>query len=390
MTAPDANDILRDFGPDGGRHWFDLAHAATQSRANGHARDRDEIIAPLPGWVSNLVETEIVEDESDPSAHSYQTILELMNHGLSDDDVRLVAKAAPFSRKLTERGAIDAEIARARASWSGEVKTQANGHTQPNAGGAENEEEPLPLYRSLPAADPFPTEALGGLEDAARALQAQTQAPIDMSANSVLATCSLACQPHADIELPTGEAKPLSSYFITVAPSGERKTSNDARALVPVKEREEELRQCYEKEIQSYLDALDVLKAERHKTISNKNLGQQEKRDALARLGKEPKGPLTPVIVCHEPTIEGLARCWSMASLRVGCSRQKVVLSLAAMGSPTNAKLRTAAGFSMLWDDGALTRVRVGDGVTASQVAAWPCISKPSPTLRRAFSVIVS
>lgn len=33
-------------------------------------------------------------------------------------------------------------------------------------------------------------------------------------------------------------------------------------------------------------------------------------------------------------------------------------------GFSEDAKLRTAAGFSMLWDDGALTRVRASDGVT--------------------------
>jgi hypothetical protein len=197
-----------------------------------------------------------------------------------------------------------------------------------------------------------------------RALQAQTQAPIDIAANSVLATCSLACQPHADIELPTGEAKPLSLYIVTVASSGERKTSNDARALVPVKEREEELRRCYEKEIQSYLDALDVWKAERSKTIGNKKLGQQEKREALARLGGGPKGPLTPVLVCHEPTIEGLAKMLVDGQPSVGVFASEGGAFIGGHGFTEDAKLKTAAGFSMLWDDGAPTRVRSGDGVT--------------------------
>ena len=230
-------------------------------------------------------------------------------------------------------------------------------------GEADDEEEPLPLYRSLPAADPFPIEALGALEAAARALQAQTQAPIDIAANSVLATCSLACQPHADIELPTGEAKPLSLYIVTVASSGERKTSNDARALVPVKEREEELRRCYEKEIQSYLYA-DVWKADRNKTIRNGKLNRHKKREALAELGEEPKGPLTPILVCHEPTIEGLAKMLVDGQPSVGVFASEGGAFIGGHGFTDDAKLRTASNFSMLWDDGALTRVRAGDGVT--------------------------
>ncbi len=207
----------------------------TNGTENGHAcsggsTNVGEIMARLPGWLADLVETEVVEGDGDRSSHCFHTTQVLMEYGLTDDEIRLLAETGAFANKYLARSDLDAEVARARAKWSGEVNTQANGQAQHDAGGAEDDEEPLPLYRSLPAADPYPIEALGALEGPARALQAQTQAPIDIAANSVLATGSLACQPHADIDLPTGEAKPLSLYIVTVASSGERKTSNDARA----------------------------------------------------------------------------------------------------------------------------------------------------------------
>jgi hypothetical protein len=107
------------------------AHPSRASRAtNGDARgsyrggstDRSEIIARLPGWVIDLVETEVVEGEGDRSAHSFHTMLVLMEHGLTDNEVRLVANGAPFAAKFRERGDLDEEIGRVPAKWDGEVR----------------------------------------------------------------------------------------------------------------------------------------------------------------------------------------------------------------------------------------------------------------------------
>src|SRR5262249_53159126 len=54
--------------------------------------------------------------------HSFHTMKALMEHGLTDDEIRLVADGAPFASKFTKRGDVDAEIDRVRAKWDGEVK----------------------------------------------------------------------------------------------------------------------------------------------------------------------------------------------------------------------------------------------------------------------------
>ena len=61
------------------------------------------------------------------------------------------------------------------------------------------------------------------------AIQDKVQAPIAICAQSVLAAATLAVQGRADVQLPTGQSRPISGYFITVAGSGERKTSADRR-----------------------------------------------------------------------------------------------------------------------------------------------------------------
>ncbi len=100
-------------------------------------------------------------------------------------------------------------------------------------------EPPRPLMRELPPADPFPVDALGNvLAPAARAIHDRVRAPLAICGQSVLAAATLAVQGHANVELPTGHAKPLSSYFVSVAATGERKSAVDQEALWPVRKRE--------------------------------------------------------------------------------------------------------------------------------------------------------
>src|SRR6266404_4142668 len=92
-------------------------------------------------------------------------------------------------------------------------------------------EPPRPLTRELPPADPFPIDALGDvLGPAARAIFDGVQAPLAICGQSTLAAAALATQGHADIELPVGQAKPISEDFITVAETGARKSACDHEA----------------------------------------------------------------------------------------------------------------------------------------------------------------
>ena len=88
-----------------------------------------------------------------------------------------------------------------------------------------------PLHREVPPPAPFPVHALGPLRGAVEALQALTQAPAALCAQSGLGATTLAVSPHADVVLPIGQARPLVEYFATIAVSGERKTGTDDLAL---------------------------------------------------------------------------------------------------------------------------------------------------------------
>jgi hypothetical protein len=226
--------------------------------------------------------------------------------------------------------------------------------------------DPLPLVRETPQADPYPVDALGPtMAAAARAFQAKTQAPMDICANAVLAVAALAGQAHADVQLPTGETKPLSLFLVTVAKSGERKTSVDSLASVPVRQREADLRIDNEAAVPEHQNAHAAWDAERKKVLNDKKLNLDERRQALDRLGPEPRPPLAPILVCHEPTFEGLAKLLANGQPSIGIFASEGGAFIGGHGFTDEAKIRTAAGFSLLWDDGRLTRVRAGEGATA-------------------------
>lgn len=128
-------------------------------------------------------------------------------------------------------------------------------------------EPPRPLFRKSSSPDPYPVDKMGPiLAPATEAIIRLTQAPAGICANSVLAAASLATQALADVKIPgTERAHPLSLYLLTIAESGERKTTADREALVGVKNREAELREAAKEEITSYrngVDAYDAARAE--------------------------------------------------------------------------------------------------------------------------------
>lgn len=74
-----------------------------------------------------------------------------------------------------------------------------------------------------------------------RATVAHAFVPVSIAAQSALAACSLAVQPHFDVTLPTGQKRPSSLFMVSVAESGDRKSTSDDFVMQPIREYEREL-----------------------------------------------------------------------------------------------------------------------------------------------------
>ena len=229
-----------------------------------------------------------------------------------------------------------------------------------------NPEPPRPLRREPPPSDPYPIDCLGDvLGSAAQGIQDVVQCPVAIAAQSVLAGASLAVQGHADVELPTGATRPVSSYFITVAESGERKTSADDNAIQAILAYEDRLRAEYEVNKQKYQDELELYQVERNRIVKGKKMSREQRRGHLAALGDEPQTPLQPIVLVQEPTAEGLIKLMRQGQPSLGLFSGEGASFLAGHAMSEDNRLKTSAWLSKLWDGAKLTRVRQGDPPSA-------------------------
>jgi hypothetical protein len=257
-------------------------------------------------------------------------------------------------------GDAEAKFREAAREFAEQARARTNGH----AGGAETDEAPRPLFRPLPPAPEFPARALGPLRDVAEAVQALTQAPLALGAQAVLAATALAVQPHCDVHLPGGGRKPLTGLFVSVADSGERKTSVDRVALAPAYRVEAQWREDNRDALARYKADLAAWK-EAAEAIKKKGKGDRALiRDGLLNLGPEPTPPPHPMLLVSDPTPEALvlhlaeSRPWG----GVFTSEGGILIGGAAFND--ESRMRTGALLNTLWDGEPIRRRRVLTGAS--------------------------
>jgi len=243
-------------------------------------------------------------------------------------------------------------------------------------------EAPRPLMRELPPADPFPIDALGDvLAPAARAIQDRVRAPLAICGQSVLAAANLATQAHVNVVLPigSGQPKPVSSYFMTVALSGERKSECDRQAGWPIRKREKEMRDTYDAELPEYINAKAAWDKARDAAIKRAKGARAAIKTALDALGSPPVPPLEPLLTCPEPTYEGMVKHLAVGQPSIGIFATEGGQFIGGHGMRDEAKLFTAAGLSAAWDGDPIKRVRAGDGtiILAGRRVAMHLMAQP-------------
>lgn len=226
-------------------------------------------------------------------------------------------------------------------------------------------EGPQPLVREIPPGAPYPVEALGPLRPAVEAVQGATQAPVAIPAASALAVASLAAQGFADVET-LGGLRPLSLYLLTVAASGERKSSCDAPLLAALRTFEKEQARAQRDAFQAWQNAHALWKGERDRILGEAKKGKGEKRTAaqadLQALGREPAAPPSTDRTCTEPTFQGLTRLFAEGQPSLGIFSDEGGQFLGGHGMNTDNRQMTLAALNDLWQGNPIRRTRGGDG----------------------------
>lgn len=228
-----------------------------------------------------------------------------------------------------------------------------------------NTEEPQPLLREIPPGEVYPVNALGPLKEAVEAVQGMTLAPVAIPAASALTVAALSVQGHLDVET-LGGTRPLSLYALTVAQSGERKSSCDAPLMAALRDFEKEQAKTQLNDMMSWENAYALWKGERERILSVAKKGKDEKRTAaeadLAALGRPPTAPPSPDRTVTEPTFEGLTRklAEGMPTLGIFSDEGGQFLGGFAMGKDNRQK--TLAALNDLWQGNPIRRTRAGEG----------------------------
>ena len=218
--------------------------------------------------------------------------------------------------------------------------------------------EPLPLRRDIENPKPYPFGALGEiLGSAALAIHDIVKAPDAICAQSVLAAAALVTQPFFNVVL-DGREMPLSSFFITIGESGDRKSATDKVALKPVYDKQLELFNKHRMEFYAYEIAEEAQNVRKKNWIQE--LGKKSPENTFDELPIAQ--PIHPLILVDEPTYEGIVKYLVDGQPSIGLFSDEGGRFFGGYAMNSDNILKTTAGLSSLWDGKPINRMRAGDG----------------------------
>ncbi|RLW63966.1 MAG: DNA primase [gamma proteobacterium symbiont of Stewartia floridana] len=217
--------------------------------------------------------------------------------------------------------------------------------------------EPQPLIAQFDP-QPYPLDALPEpIRAAVSEVQSFTKAPIPLVASSALAAISLATQAQVDVMRAEQLTGPSGLFLLTIADSGERKSTADNFFMKPIKEYEAEQHELFKPLQKDHKAAHAAWKAKRDGIKEKiRQLTKQEKPTRNQELNlqdlehNEPVAPKQPRLIYSDATPEALR--WSLAT---GWPSGGVVSSEAGLvfgshGMSKDSVMRNLATLNILWD----------------------------------------
>ena len=216
---------------------------------------------------------------------------------------------------------------------------------------------PLPLEAKIEA-ESYPLDALPETVKAAvEEVHAFVKAPIPLVASSALAALSLAAQAHVDVKRAEKLVGPSSLFLLTIADSGERKSTCDKLFMQAIREYEAQQEEDAKPEIQEYKAAMEAWGAECSgikdtiRQLSRQGESTQDWGAKLHKLEKDkPEPPRVPRLIYVDVTSEELkwklAKVWPSGGVITG--EAGLVFGAHSMGK--DSIMRNLATFNQLWD----------------------------------------
>ncbi|MBW8458642.1 MAG: DUF3987 domain-containing protein [Thiobacillus sp.] len=219
--------------------------------------------------------------------------------------------------------------------------------------------EPQPLAAKV-IPEPYPIDALPKtIREAVEEVAGFVKAPLPMVASSALAALSLATQAHVDAKRAERLQGPVGLFLLTIADSGERKSTCDGFFTSAIRQYQEEQAEAMKPAIKEYQAAIAAWEAERDGILAAiKGAGKGGKptdklRADLAEIQRDkPEAPRVPRLLLGDETPEnlawGLAKHWPSA----GVVSAEAGIVFGAHGMSGDSVMRNLGLLNVLWDGG--------------------------------------
>jgi putative DNA primase/helicase len=240
-----------------------------------------------------------------------------------------------------------------RARPSAEISSKSSNNS------SSNWPEPQPLSAKV-APEPYPIDALPKtIRAAVEEVAGFVKAPLPMVASSALAALSLATQAHVDAKRAERLQGPVGLFLLTIADSGERKSTCDGFFTSAIRQYQDEQAEAMKPAIKEYQASIAAWEAERDGILSAiKCAGKSGKptdklRADLAEIQRDkPEAPRVPRLLLGDETPEnlawGLAKHWPSA----GVVSAEAGIVFGAHGMSGDSVMRNLGLLNVLWDGG--------------------------------------
>jgi hypothetical protein len=175
----------------------------------------------------------------------------------------------------------------------------------------------------------YPVEALGKLKDVCCFMSEEGQIDVAMCGQTLLTAAALMTQGMYDVETLAGR-KPLCLYALTLAGSGERKSTAETIALKKIND-------------------FDKAQHERYQSDVATNQEKPAKERDTTKQG---------YLLCRDATTQGIVQSFSTGSPSQGVFTSEGAVMLCGWGMKAEQKLNTAGNLNAFWDGGTISVVR--------------------------------
>ena len=226
--------------------------------------------------------------------------------------------------------------------------------------------EPEPLV-TFPKPVPYPLDALHDIiQGAVREVQSFVQAPLPMIATSALGTLSLATQGLVDIQRAETLSGPTSLFTLTIAESGERKSTVDKYFTGEIRRYESEQGEALRPALRVFQTEKRVWEAKQQglldkiKSATKTGKPTESPENELHALGLDrPKAVKAPHLIRSDETPEHLAMALRDDWPSGGIVSSEAGTVFGSHGMNNESVMRALSQLNLLWDGGELQIGRV-------------------------------